>query len=299
MKKLLMALSMALTLGATAQAQTNVEVYGKMRMYQDHDKVGTASSVSKVTNDLSRIGFRGTENLGGGLKAEFVIETGVAADAPSASTLGDYQSTVGISNSLVGVQLGRQKHAVANLLTKYDPFGTSYASTAYTIHNNQSLRTSNGATVVVTPVNGLIMSYGHSYSEVAGTPGVQNYGADYTYGPASVGVAVYDNQAGTKTVIGGARYTLPTKTVVSVMHSEDTVSNVTTKGTTIGAVQPLTANLSALVAYGHKSTVDAYNAGLQYAFSKRTLGHVRYRVEKADLASADRKQFGIGLEHNF
>ena len=92
MKKIAIATILAaVSIAASAQ----VTVYGKMRMYEESVTVGSAAAVTSLTNDSSRLGFKGTEALGGGLSANFTVETTVGADAPAATSLGDRTVIVG------------------------------------------------------------------------------------------------------------------------------------------------------------------------------------------------------------
>jgi len=84
MKKSLIALAALAAVGA-ASAQSSVTLYGVIDVgYGAHttttrDSTGTikSSGVMDGANAGNRIGFRGTEDLGGGLKANFVIEQGI------------------------------------------------------------------------------------------------------------------------------------------------------------------------------------------------------------------------------
>jgi len=86
MKKSLIALAVAATAGA-AFAQSSVTLYGQIDVGYTADKKiknnagATVASQKGVTDggySGSRIGFRGEENLGGGIKAEFTIEQGIS-----------------------------------------------------------------------------------------------------------------------------------------------------------------------------------------------------------------------------
>lgn len=85
MKKSLVALA-ALAVAGAASAQSSVTMYGVMDVgYGTHSvdsRDGTrgirSSGVMEGANSSNRIGFRGTEDLGGGLKASFVIEQGIS-----------------------------------------------------------------------------------------------------------------------------------------------------------------------------------------------------------------------------
>lgn len=119
MKKSLIALAVLAASGA-ALAQSSVTVYGRLDASVGSADVGRvagaagtlplATSTTGMFNSAltsSRLGFRGVEDLGGGLKAIFAIETGFAVDAPSATTLGDRAAFVGLSGGFGTVKLGR------------------------------------------------------------------------------------------------------------------------------------------------------------------------------------------------
>src|SRR6185295_11492601 len=59
-----------------AFAQSSVTVYGRLNVTVESIKVGDGDRQGDVHNNSSRIGFKGTEDLGGGLKAGFQIEHG-------------------------------------------------------------------------------------------------------------------------------------------------------------------------------------------------------------------------------
>lgn len=98
---------------ATAFAQTNVTVYGLLDQAIEYSKQGGGSLTRMQPGSYqgNRIGFRGTEDLGGGLSALFVLENGFALDT---GTLGQggrlfgRQAFVGLRNELGTLTLGRQ-----------------------------------------------------------------------------------------------------------------------------------------------------------------------------------------------
>ena len=95
MKKSLIALAALATVGA-AQAQSSVTVYGIIDTgYNsiENNVSGTKTTTKGVVAgggeaSSPRLGFRGTEDLGGGLKANFVIEGGMAQTAAFSFDLG-------------------------------------------------------------------------------------------------------------------------------------------------------------------------------------------------------------------
>jgi len=107
MKKLLIATAALAMVAGTAQAQSTVTVYGKIDAgFSDRKAEGTtgveAKGKSFVFNahETSRWGLRGTEDLGGGLKANFQIETQLGDDnSNSAATL---QGTTTVNDEALG-----------------------------------------------------------------------------------------------------------------------------------------------------------------------------------------------------
>lgn len=139
MKKSLIALAVLAASGA-AMAQSSVTIYGVADVWVGSSKqkstLGgvTAKQSSTLMGDGgvagSRIGFRGTEDLGGGLKANFVIETGLDFDAPSTTALGDRDIYVGLSGSFGEVKLGQTYSAYDDLRGATDhSFDANFAST--------------------------------------------------------------------------------------------------------------------------------------------------------------------------
>jgi len=137
MKKSLFAVAAVAAFAGAAQAQSSVTVYGIV----DESVVSSqtkATNGTKVTNDsiasgtasTSRIGFRGVEDLGGGLTASFTAEAGMNAASSSggllssSATSGNRQTFLSLSQKGIGSVSGgymvTDTHAarVAN-----DPFG--------------------------------------------------------------------------------------------------------------------------------------------------------------------------------
>ena len=101
------ALATLAVMGATtAMAQSSVTLYGRINTTVEHQKLGD-NSATVMQNNASRFGFRGTEDLGGGLKAGFVLESGFSSDTgAAASTFFGRQSEVNLSGNFGMVRLG-------------------------------------------------------------------------------------------------------------------------------------------------------------------------------------------------
>ncbi len=90
-----------------AHAQSNVTAYGRVNVaVVNYSGYGSGRPALTTQNNLSsRLGFKGLEDLGGGLAATFVIETGFSADT-GAGTIGSRETTVGLQGALGRVRLG-------------------------------------------------------------------------------------------------------------------------------------------------------------------------------------------------
>ena len=116
MKKSLLALAILAATGA-ASAQSTVTIYGVTDVAMGQFKTGvgvaelTQTKIDSAGLSTSRWGMKGTEDLGHGLKANFVLEGGMLMDDGSQKTAGfvfDRVATVGFSGDFGAVTLGRQ-----------------------------------------------------------------------------------------------------------------------------------------------------------------------------------------------
>lgn len=138
MQKKVIALAVAGLVSGVAFAQSNVTIYGiadvGMEVGKYSDK-GIQTRVQSGQSAGSRLGFKGEEALGNGLKAMFVLESGISMDtgntshggqgtAGTAGPLFGRQSFAGISSDKFGaVTFGRQYTTAFNTLVKADAFG--------------------------------------------------------------------------------------------------------------------------------------------------------------------------------
>lgn len=111
MKKNLIALAV-LAASGVASAQSSVSIYGIADVWFGGVKAGgvTQTKVDSGGVSASRFGFKGVEDLGGGLKANFVLEQGFNMDDGTQATAGQAfsrQSYVGFSGGFGEVRLGR------------------------------------------------------------------------------------------------------------------------------------------------------------------------------------------------
>lgn len=150
MKKSIVALA-ALTLAGIASAQSSVTLFGVLdagvSYYDAKSTLANGASVkqsqwkqSHGSLDVSRIGFKGTEDLGGGLAASFWLEAGLNNSSGAAggsvgngttavgqqatsSSFFNRRSTVSLSGAFGEVRIGRDYTATFNNDGTFDPFG--------------------------------------------------------------------------------------------------------------------------------------------------------------------------------
>ena len=288
----------ALLVGLMGMAQADVSIYGKVREYQESYTLGTSSALTHLTNDTSRLGVKANQDVGSGMTVSGVIETGVAMDAPSATTLGDRTAIVSLSNSFVTLSAGRDKHAVTKALDNFDVLENTYGTIVGSIHSAQGSRVQNAVFLTTAPMAGFNGTYQMANSETAGTTNVQAGSINYSLGALSATVAKYDDSVSSTSTIAGVKYTIAsTGTTLFGLYSDDKVSSVSTTGKSIGVRQDLTPQFALLANYGENSNGTTGKAvGVAYAMNKALTFHARYSYIDT---TTDVTQYGVGVEFNF
>ena len=131
MKKSALALAVlaALSLNTVAHAQSNVQVYGLIDAGVEHltNAGPNGADMNRVISggkNTSRWGFRGSEDLGGGLKAVFNLEGGILLDTGAQDgALFKRQANVGLEGGFGRVVIGRSFTTTYDLVIKFDPMG--------------------------------------------------------------------------------------------------------------------------------------------------------------------------------
>jgi len=184
--------------GAPALAQSSVTIYGLIDTGMVVESGGAAGHVTKMTSGISggsRIGFKGTEDLGGGMSALFLLESGFQNDTGALGQGGllfGRQSYVGLNGGFGTVTAGRQYTPQYLVLSAVDPFGTGYAGDAANLMPN----TGNGASRMDNTIKYASPNFGgvtgelaYGFGETAGnTKAASQLGAaiGYANGPLNV-----------------------------------------------------------------------------------------------------------------
>ena len=134
MKKSLLALAVLGAFAGAASAQSSVTIYGSLDLAvtkgnggtaPDNGANGTSKAWIEKQSNGSRLGFRGNEDLGGGLSAQFQIEHRFTPDNGAANaTFWQGRSYVQLSSASAGrIYLGRDYAPAFWPAVKSDPFG--------------------------------------------------------------------------------------------------------------------------------------------------------------------------------
>jgi predicted porin len=201
MKKSLLALAVLGAFAGVAQAQTSVTIYGSFDAgIRNKNNVNAAgdSQLTMGSNGLynsNRIGFKGVEDLGGGMNAHFTLETGfntgTGALDNTTSTLFNRAAFVGLGGAWGSLDLGRQYSVNFKTIGAYDPFNYKYVSIIPLAAQGGLTRLNND--IQYTGTFGPITARAeYALGEVAGSTSngaTQALGLSYAGGPFSVGTA--------------------------------------------------------------------------------------------------------------
>lgn len=126
MKKSLFVLAVAALAAGSAAAQSSVTIFGVVDASARGVKNGSAGSQKQLAAgglSTSRLGFRGTEDLGGGLSAAFHLEAGISPDTGTTDAkFFGRRSTVSLVGRFGEIRLGRDYNPTA-VNTFNEPFG--------------------------------------------------------------------------------------------------------------------------------------------------------------------------------
>lgn len=211
MKKKTLAVSVLAAFSGAAFAQSTVNMYGVVDAAFVAESGGAAGSVKKLSSGVgsgSRLGFKGTEDLGGGMSALFVLENGFNADT---GTLGQggllfgRQAYVGLSGGFGTATFGRQYTPQFLTVLAADPFGTGSAGNAPNILplTGSGSRMDNTFKYVTPSFNGVTGEVAYGFGEVAGDNSASRQvgvAIAYAGGPLTVRLGYHNRNNDTATV---------------------------------------------------------------------------------------------------
>ncbi len=220
MKKHVLAAGIAgLCVAPMAIAQSSITVFGiadAAVRYVDNQGLGSVSSLVSGSGSTSRIGFRGVEDLGGGLSAGFHLEHGLSFDdgtVNSTSKFWDRRSTVSVASKAMGeIRIGRDfvpsyrtwsRHDVfsyVGVARSSDFFSSSPAGpirSAFATNNNTTVRADNAVQYLLPKMGGLdgeiMVGAGEGGDATAGR--AKLFGARLGYATKAFGISAATTQS--------------------------------------------------------------------------------------------------------
>jgi len=332
MKKSLIALAVLAASGA-AMAQSSVTLSGNINLGVVKNK-GSSAKLD-AANGATQIKFSGTEDLGGGLKANFTLaqrlspESGWNDGTKNARPTFQGESTVGLSGNFGAVKLGRHLTAFQGPINATDPWGTwTVASTANLASGYSTDPVANvdgeGAarTDAITYASPVIAGFSGAVSlglknSQAGV--LQNLGVtvptqsknlasfwlSYANGPVMIGLGGEQNRRDDDVTAILGTYDLGMVKLGAGYSQTDTVAiaGEKRKNWNIMATAPfgaftLKAGYNTTKAEGTELKTKKMGIGGEYALSKRTYLYTSYGRTKTD-GQASTNGFDIGLNHAF
>jgi predicted porin len=197
-KKSLLALAVLASFASAASAQSSVTVYGLVDAGITAERGSTDGSITKLATGVqqgSRLGFKGTEDLGNGLKANFQLESGFNLDTGTSAQGGQLfgrQAFVGLSGNFGAVNLGRQYDLLFNALDEIDPFNTGLTGASTNLMSPGNVRTNNSITYSTPNIQGFTGNLLYGAGEKAGSSSqgrTIGASAGYANGPVMLAVA--------------------------------------------------------------------------------------------------------------
>jgi len=323
MKKTLVALAV-LAVSSAAMAQSTVSLYGIADIFVGKTKDSSAEMGSGGVSG-SRLGFKGSEDLGGGLTATFNFEQAIdltngstrfELTDPLVSTSGvpktfSRQANVGFSGGFGTVKLGRSYNAI------YDVFGASNSGfdsilSANAIWLNQYNGKADAQLYYATPAfAGFTAAVSTQLKGNAAGGKLTAFNLAYASGPIAVALGYEKDEANGDqkgTLLNGSYDLGMAKLLASYYTTDNTdgVAGAEVNSYQIGADVPLTSALVLSVGYASSKPKDGqsdsgFGVAASYSLSKRTsiYGGVRAESRKSANGEADGDFYALGVRHAF
>jgi predicted porin len=300
------------SVSAGAFAQSSVTLYGRLNLSVESQEIGNAGNTTVLQNSASRWGIKGIEDLGGGIRAGFQLESGFdPANGSAGPTLNNptnafwgRQSEVFLSSNWGMVRLGNftseAYYATADYVSLHNHDTGTSADVFYTYLGRDTSKVSyrapsfGGATFEIgtsisspTEEDTLDLALNYDAGQLHLGAGYQMQGDAYQFAVRGL----YEMGALT---FGGyyQRSDLP------VLGSRDNFRLAAMY--TIGNTE-LHANWGTTGGYSNavNDSSDQFTVAVNQNLSKRTKVYAFYTMFTADVPNADFSSFAVGIRHNF
>ena len=305
---------MGISLAAQAQIDSTVTLYGLVDaavVYTTHQAGGNVTAINSGQLATSRWGIKGTEDLGGGLKANVVLESSLAVDSgaggssfgtPLVASFFDRASTVGLLGSLGSINFGRQNMLGVDSIGLADPMGLAHAGSnpnvVYSALNSQTLAGQTLAGQYGVNNGGSELRQNNSIKYL--TPRWSGFG-----GALMVGLGEKAANRSANSYTGGSAYYTNGKSGAALAYAKLTIDTNTSTMTLLGggakyAMAPVMFNLT----YAQseidttKRKIAITGVGLDYALSPSvTLTGAYYNATLSGTANGKADQYVFLAKH--
>jgi predicted porin len=333
MKKSIVALAVLGAFAGAASAQSSVTIYGLLDMSVAKGNGGTAPNAGAMGTSKawtvqqsagSRLGFRGNEDLGGGLSAQFQIEHRFNPDTGTQSNSGIFwqgRSYVQLTSAGTGsVYLGRDYTPAFWPAVKSDPFGWdgvgqigSNAWAGYlspdAVSGGGGVRTSNTVGVKSANFGGLTAQAAVALGETSGVGRNTGFNVEYSGGPVYAALGYEKIKGGASDGRGvinlAAHYDLGVAKLMGYYASAKIGAggNTSSKMFSLGLLAPVgPGNVKAQILRvdpaGSNNNTSKFGIGYDYALSKRTGLYADLGMGKGD-GLTNNTAYAFGVKHTF
>ena len=306
MKKSLIALAVLAASGA-AMAQSSVTMYGvaDLSLAKSNGISAQMSGNGVMNNGNSRLGVRGVEDLGGGLKASFNFEQGINAEtgATDAQTF-QRNAYMALSGGFGKFQMGRSLNPSFWGVAAWELTGAANYSAVANQFGFAGGPSRNSSMFMYTTPNmgGFSGTLGYVAKPDNGGNAKVDMNLIYANGPLAVALSYFKVNSAPKGLALGGSYDFGMFKLAASLQDAPGAS----KGFTIGGTVPvgpvaLTLDIARENGTGMKNTDFLVEA--KYALSKRTFAYgVYYKDGDAGggvYKTGAKNHFGLGVRHNF
>ena len=315
MNRTLIVAALATLVSGAALAQSSVTVYGRLNLsIERQDNNGTKTTVEQ--NNSSRLGFKGSEDLGGGLRAGFVLEHGFNPDTgTAAAAFWGRQSEVNLSGGFGVLRLGtftsEAYYATADYISmhNHDTGTSSDALYAYIGRNTNKIAYRTPEFVKGLTVEGAVSAGEGRLCGTTTCARSYDFAANYSIGALHLGAGYEKNGAAKQFAVSGLYEAGALIFGGMVQRDSDAYgpgnrTNVRGSVAYIFGVSELHLNVGVANDYSklNDSGARQFTVGYNYNLSKRTRVYAFYTkvdAERFTPYASDFSSLAAGVRHNF
>jgi predicted porin len=303
-------------LAATSvQAQSSVTIYGRFNATIERQKLDGGETRTVLQNNASRIGFKGTEDMGGGLKAGFQLEHGFNVDTGVPTQGANFwarQSEVNLSGNFGMIRLGNftseAYYATADYISNHN-HDTGTSSDAFYAYLGRDVNKVAYRLPALGPVT--VEAAMSLHEQTSGGKNTFDLAANYQQGPLHLGAGYQKNDKQNQFAVRvfyelgdfglGAYYQRDEDGFGAGLGKRN---NIRLSGMYTLGLSEFHLNFGRAGDYsntpGENTSARQMTAGYNYKLSKRTKVYGFYtKVDDKGSLYGDFSSFAVGVRHNF